>query len=85
MNATFNFKVTIEGGSVGTKVNTSEINDLDLKLLQTISKIMEDAEKRVKNQLNKYYGMTAAATSETEAVLADTDTGMQAENTGTED
>ena len=58
MKAVFTIKVTLENRNVETNFGTQEaMEDLDLLLLQNILKVLSDVQKKVKQQVDRYYAM----------------------------
>lgn len=57
MKAVFNIKLTVDGRDVVTKVGVAEgLDDMEITLLQNVLRSIADTQKRVKQQIDRFYG-----------------------------
>lgn len=58
MNATFDVTIEIDGKKVATNFGMKEgATNMDINLLSQILKVVTDTEKKIKTQVDKYYGI----------------------------
>ncbi len=56
MKATFNVKISIDNHNVVTKIGTTEgMEDMEITLMQNVLKVMADVNKKVKQQVDRFY------------------------------
>ena len=65
MKATFDVTIKIDGRSVEAAFGMKDgAEDMDVNVLQIVLKTITDAQKRIKNQVDKFFGVKAAETEE---------------------
>lgn len=65
MKATFDVTIKIDGRCVEAAFGMKDgAEDMDVNVLQIVLKTITDAQKRIKNQVDKFFGTKAAETEE---------------------
>ncbi len=65
MKAILNIQVVIDNRNVVTKLGMGEgMDDVEITLMQNVLKIMSDVQKKVKQQVDRFYGDSEDDTTE---------------------
>lgn len=65
MKATLNIQVTIDNRNVTTKLGMGEgMDDMEITLMQNVLKVMSDVQKKVKKEVDRFYGDPEGETTE---------------------